>query len=110
MGNIISINMALTKSRFFNWAPRQEGVVGEWRLAPRILDLGTRWRWVVSFMPWPLYPQGKRPRYPLDGRLGPSRYTTELSRPSIIYIFWIIKKVRLYHCLCGGMIGRKRYN
>jgi hypothetical protein len=29
-------------------------------IAPRILDLGTRWRWVVSFTPRPLYPQGKR--------------------------------------------------
>jgi hypothetical protein len=44
-----------------------------WRsggIAPRILDLGTRWRWVVSFTPWPIYPQGKKPWYPLDRRLG----------------------------------------
>jgi len=27
--------------------------------APRILDLGTRWRWVVGFTPQPLYSQGK---------------------------------------------------
>jgi hypothetical protein len=33
-------------------------------------DLGTRWRWVVSFTPRPLYPQGKNPWYPLDMRLG----------------------------------------
>jgi hypothetical protein len=33
-------------------------------------DLGTRCRWVVSFTPRPLYPQGKNPRYPLDRRLG----------------------------------------
>jgi hypothetical protein len=33
-------------------------------------DLGTRWRWVVSFMPRPLYPQGKSPWYPLERRLG----------------------------------------
>jgi hypothetical protein len=33
-------------------------------------DLGTRWRWVVSFTPRPLYLQGKSPRYPLDRRLG----------------------------------------
>jgi hypothetical protein len=26
--------------------------------------------WVVSFTPWPLYPQRKRLRYPLDRRLG----------------------------------------
>jgi hypothetical protein len=39
-------------------------------IVPRILDLGTRWRWVVSFTPRPLYPQGKSPLYPLDRRLG----------------------------------------
>jgi len=27
----------------------------------RLLDLSTRWRWVVSFMPQPLYPWGKSP-------------------------------------------------
>jgi hypothetical protein len=31
-------------------------------IAPHILDLGTRWRWVVSFTFRPLYPQGKNPR------------------------------------------------
>jgi hypothetical protein len=39
-------------------------------IAPRILDLGTRWRWVVSFTPRPLYHQGKNPWYLLDRRLG----------------------------------------
>jgi hypothetical protein len=33
-------------------------------------DLSTRWRRVVSFMPRPLYTQGKSPQYPLDKRLG----------------------------------------
>jgi hypothetical protein len=44
----------------------------EWKYSSIILDLGTRWRWVVSFMPRPLYPQGKSPPspYPLDRRLG----------------------------------------
>jgi hypothetical protein len=37
---------------------------------PSILDLGTRWRWVVSITPWPLYLQGKSPWYPVDKRLG----------------------------------------
>jgi hypothetical protein len=44
-----------------------------WRtggIAPPILHLCTRWKWTVSFMPRPLYPQGKSPRYPLDRRLG----------------------------------------
>jgi hypothetical protein len=39
-------------------------------IAPRILDFDTRWKWVVSFMPRPLYPQEKSPWYPLDRRLG----------------------------------------
>jgi hypothetical protein len=39
-------------------------------IAPRILDLGTRWGRVVSFTPRPLYPQEKSPWYLLDRRLG----------------------------------------
>jgi hypothetical protein len=33
-------------------------------------DLGTRWRWVVSFTSRPIYPQEKSACYPLDRRLG----------------------------------------
>jgi len=45
-------------------------------IAPRILDLGTRWRWVVSFTPRPLYSQGKSPWYPLGRKLGgPHRWS-----------------------------------
>jgi hypothetical protein len=36
-------------------------------IAPRILNLCTRWRWVVSFTAWKLW---KSPRYPLNRRLG----------------------------------------
>jgi hypothetical protein len=43
---------------------------GNGSIAPRILDLGTRWRRVVSFTPRPLYLQGKSPWYSLDRRLG----------------------------------------
>jgi hypothetical protein len=39
-------------------------------LDPYFLDLGSRWRWVVSFMSLSLKPRGKAPRYPLDRRLG----------------------------------------
>jgi hypothetical protein len=35
-----------------------------------LFDLGTGWRWAVSFTPRPLYPQGKSPWYPSDRRLG----------------------------------------
>jgi hypothetical protein len=55
----------------FNWAPRHEVILGNGNIAPRILDLGTLWwRWVVSFTPRPLNPQGKSPSYPLDRKLG----------------------------------------
>jgi hypothetical protein len=43
---------------------------GSGGIAPFILDLGTRWRSVISFTPRPLYSQGKNPLYPLDRRLG----------------------------------------
>jgi hypothetical protein len=43
---------------------------GNGGIAPRILDLGIRWRWVVNFTPRPLYPQRKSPWYPLDRGLG----------------------------------------
>jgi hypothetical protein len=36
--------------------------MGGWRYSFTILDLGTRWRWVVSFPPLPLYSRGNRPR------------------------------------------------
>jgi hypothetical protein len=39
----------------------------------RILDLVTRWRWVVSFTIRLLYPQGKSTWYPLDRRMGGSQ-------------------------------------
>jgi hypothetical protein len=35
--------------------------VGEWRYGSIILELGTRWRWVVSFAGLPLYPSGRDP-------------------------------------------------
>jgi hypothetical protein len=47
-----------------------EGVCGSAYIDPHFLDLGTSWRWVVSFMLLPLYSRVKSPRYPLDRRLG----------------------------------------
>jgi hypothetical protein len=41
----------------------------EWRYNS-IHNLWTRWRWMVSFKPWPLYWRGRSPLYPLDRRLG----------------------------------------
>jgi hypothetical protein len=44
--------------------------MGSRRIAPRIINLGTSWRCVVSFTPWSLYPRGKSPRYPSVRRVG----------------------------------------
>jgi hypothetical protein len=60
-----------------NKAPRHEDVLESRGIAPRILDLGTRWRFVVSLTPRPLYSQGKSPRYPLDRRPGGPHNRTE---------------------------------
>jgi hypothetical protein len=43
---------------------------GSRSIAPRILELGIRWRGVVSFTPRQLYPQENSPWYALDRRLG----------------------------------------
>jgi hypothetical protein len=47
--------------------------IREWRYSLTILNLGTRWRWVVSFKPQPLYSWGFVLQYPLDRRLGGSQ-------------------------------------
>jgi hypothetical protein len=52
----------------FNWAPRHEGVLGEWRYSSTH-SLTSALDRVVSFTPRPLYPQGKSPWYSLDRRL-----------------------------------------
>jgi hypothetical protein len=65
---------------------------GSGDIVPCILDLGTRWRWVVSFTPRPLYPEGKSP---LDRRVGGPQSRSghgeqKNSQPIIIIIIIII--------------------
>jgi hypothetical protein len=43
---------------------------GSGSITPRTLDLGTRWRGMVSFISQLIYPQRKSLWYPLDRRLG----------------------------------------
>jgi hypothetical protein len=50
--------------------PYHEDVWQSGGITPRILHLGIRWKWVVSFMLGLLYPQGKSPCYPYDRRMG----------------------------------------
>lgn len=47
---------------------------------PLIFLMATRWRWVISAMPSPLYPLGKIPQYPLNGRLGGPQSQTRPGR------------------------------
>jgi len=65
----IKVNVQLSLCFFLNWAPRHEGVMGSGGIAPCILELGIRWRWVGGFNPLPLYHQVRNPWYPLDRRL-----------------------------------------
>jgi hypothetical protein len=44
--------------------------VREWRYSATILDVGTRWRRMVSIMTRPLYSRGKSPWYSFNRRLG----------------------------------------
>jgi len=43
-------------------------------LVARILNLGTIWRWVVSFTLRPIHSLGRNPRYPLGKRPVPSNF------------------------------------
>jgi hypothetical protein len=109
---------------------------GSGGIAPRILDRGTRWRWVVSFTPRPLYTQGMSPRYPLDSKLdGPQshsgrggeeknsqpppgleppiihpvaqRYTTELSRLLKQGFYNVFRKINNLKCKNQNVIENK---
>jgi hypothetical protein len=46
--------------------------LGSGGIAPLILNLGTRWKWVVSFTPQPPYSVGNTGRYPFVRTLGGS--------------------------------------
>jgi hypothetical protein len=52
--NVVPVLLFLTEHHVMN------SYCGTGGIAPRILDIGTRWRWVVSFTPR-LYPPGKEP-------------------------------------------------
>jgi hypothetical protein len=60
----VKLSLCLTNHCAMNTYWESGGII------PRILDLDTRWRWVVSFTPRPFYPQGKSPQYPVHRKLG----------------------------------------
>jgi len=83
----------------------QHTVTGYWKHggnAPSILNLSTRWRWIVSFMLHFLYPWGKSSQNPVDKRAALNRWwktslyqTSNLGHPACSQspyweLFWII--------------------
>jgi hypothetical protein len=42
--------------------------IGRWKYSCTVLDIGSRWAWVVSFTPQPLYSRGKKPQLPIVHR------------------------------------------
>jgi hypothetical protein len=60
----------------------------EWRYNSTILHFGTRWRWVVTFTPRPLYPRRKNPRYPLDMSLGGPQRRSGRRGEEKKFVFW----------------------
>jgi hypothetical protein len=75
----------------------------------RILDLGTSWRWMVSFTPRPLYPLGKSPRYPLDRRLdGPHSRSVRRGEEKILALPGLELRP-LGRTACSQSLYRLRY-
>jgi len=56
--------------------------------ASYILNLGTRWRWMVSFMYQLFYTQGKSSWYPLDSRLSGPQSILEAVKRKIPSVCW----------------------
>jgi hypothetical protein len=61
--------------------------MGKWRYSSTILDLGTRWRRVLRFIPRPLYPQGKSPCTDwIGGWVGPRTGLDDVERRNILIL------------------------
>jgi hypothetical protein len=90
MGTEIMFHIKLScPCAFFNWAPCHEGILGDGGIALCIIDLGTRWRWVVSFMPWLLYPQWQGPWYLwIGGCMGPRASLNVVVKRKILSLCW----------------------
>lgn len=74
-GQQINVNLSLSIT---NQSLRHADV-GEWMYRWRFLDLGTGWRWIVSFASLLINPRGMTPRYPdrtLGGTWDRSGWTT----------------------------------
>jgi hypothetical protein len=72
---------------------------GGWRYNSTIHNLGTRWRWVVSFMLLPFCNHGYGPRYLMRIRLGEpqsrTRHCAEEISPSLVSILTELFRLQL---------------
>jgi hypothetical protein len=59
--NFFMVKVEVVSVLFLNWAPRHAGVLGSSGIAPRIIDLGIRWRWVVASRPGRFTPRERAP-------------------------------------------------
>jgi len=59
--------------------PYHEDSTGSRGVIP-VINLDTRWRWMVNFTPWPLYPHRKSLWYAMNRRLG--------GLQELVWTFW----------------------
>jgi len=83
--------------------------MGSGGIAPRILKLVTRWRWVVSFILRSFYPWGKNIRYPFYRRMGRpqsrSGYSDKKEIHQVAICIWLKMSVWMVPCLNTILIG-----
>jgi hypothetical protein len=81
--------------------------VGKWRYSTAILDLGTIWRWMVSFTPRPLYPRRKSPWYSLNRRVGVPRIRSgRCGVEENLMPLLVIHPSSLYQLSCPGSVKK----
>jgi hypothetical protein len=79
----VKLSLCLTKHHTMKMYWRSGGIT------PCILDLSTRWRWVVSFMPQPLYPRERVPgTHCIGGWVGPKASLDAVVKGKIPSHYW----------------------
>jgi hypothetical protein len=84
--------------------------VGKWITAPLILNLCTRWRWVVSFTPRTFYLWGKNLRYPLSRRQGGPQRRSGLFGEEKNLLSLLGIEARCLGCQARGLVAVLSYH